>query len=327
MSRLIRMAYGHGGTRLEHILVTAPPVPRAMSRRLKLLLLALWLVVPIMFSRYTVHTIPKQAPVIDTSQLELMPPPPPPAPQAKPAEQQPPAQPQEMQKLQEQPPAEATAPTITRPTVRAPEALEYQHQPPIVRGRTLPVTNTEPSAVPQVRRNAATTETPADRISITRSRGAATAEAPAAEERIAPLRRGRIAEEASAAAGPELRPITRKERPSGTSTGSTPQVAARGRADVAAGDEKKTGNLSPSRGVSFASLDICASHREEEEKITALLGVLDGRQSCRAGSGEYRFTGTQRISSFNLIIFPAKGRKPTNRCEELENAYRCLKAN
>jgi hypothetical protein len=81
-----------------------------------------------------------------------------------------------------------------------------------------------------------------------------------------------------------------------------------------------------SRGISLPSLEICASPREEEEKITAVLGAVGTRQSCRDGSGEYRFKGTQRISSFNLMIYPAKGRRPSNRCEELENAYRCLKA-
>ncbi|GFE58624.1 hypothetical protein [Geobacter sp. AOG1] len=326
MSRLIRMAYGHGGTRLERILVTASPAEtKPMPRWLQLLLLVSWIVALVLFSRYAVHTIPHQTTAIDTSRLELMPPPAlPEPPHVMPAEPQPPAPLQSEQKPQERP-QEDLPPTINRPAQRAPEAIEYQ--PRIARERASAVTDVGASAAPQVRRGAAMNETAAERTTITRSRGASTAEAPAATERIAPLRRARGAEGTPSASEPELRPITRKERTSGTIAGSTQQVmAARERTAGVAGDEKGSSSLSPARGVSFASLEICASPREEEEKITAVLGVVGGRQSCRNGSGEYRFTGTRRISSFNLIIFPAKGRKPTNRCEELENAYRCLEA-
>jgi hypothetical protein len=74
------------------------------------------------------------------------------------------------------------------------------------------------------------------------------------------------------------------------------------------------------------SLEICASTQEEEDDIKAVLGVVGSRQSCTDEKGEFRFRGTKRISSFNLMIYPGKGRRPSNRCEELENAYRCLKA-
>ena len=76
MNRLMRMAYGHGGTRLERILVTASPAQsKAMPHWLQFLLLFLWIVVLLLFSRYAVTTAPKQTTAIDTSRLELMPPP------------------------------------------------------------------------------------------------------------------------------------------------------------------------------------------------------------------------------------------------------------
>lgn len=79
------------------------------------------------------------------------------------------------------------------------------------------------------------------------------------------------------------------------------------------------------RGVSLTSLDICSSQQEQEDKVRSVLNVVGSRQSCSDDTGEYQFKGTQRVSSFNLMIYPAKGRRPSNRCEELGNAYRCLK--
>ncbi len=332
MSRLMRIAYGHGGTRLERILVAAPPgEPTAAPRWLRLLLLAVWLCVPVLISRYAVPTAPRQTTVIDTSRLELMPPPvsqePP---QVKPAEPPPQPPPEPLQNAQqplERPQEEAPPPTITRPAApRAADVTEYQ--PRIVRERAQ-VVDAATSAAPRFRRNAATaTEVPAEPTPIRRTRGAATADAPAATERVAPLRRARVSDGVPTGSGPELRPIAHRERSAGAMEGSTPRLVATRERTSGAGAKENTGSSSPAHlqgGVSLASLDICASPREEEEKITAVLGAVGSQQSCRNGSGEYRFRGTQRISSFNLMIYPAKGRRPTNRCEELENAYRCLK--
>jgi hypothetical protein len=91
--------------------------------------------------------------------------------------------------------------------------------------------------------------------------------------------------------------------------------------EVSSSDTKRA----VTRGVSLTSLDICSSQQEQEDKIKSVLSVVGSRQNCSDDSGEYQFKGTQRVSSFNLMIYPAKGRKPSNRCEELGNAYRCLK--
>lgn len=77
------------------------------------------------------------------------------------------------------------------------------------------------------------------------------------------------------------------------------------------------------QGVSFQSLDVCPTVREEEEKIRRLLSMVGTSSSC----GEFRFTGTDRISSFNMLIDAPKGRRLSNRCEELDNAFNCLKKN
>jgi hypothetical protein len=328
MSRLMRMAYGHGGTRLERIRVAAPPPgSSAAPRWLWLLLLAVWLVIPILVSRYAVPTAPQQTTVIDASRLEVVPPPV--IPEVKPVEQPPPQPPpvpaQSAQKPPERPTEDAPSPTITRPVARAPEVVDYQ--PRIVRERARSGMEAETPAVSHVRRAAATAETPAEKTTITRTRGAAAADAPGATERVAPLRRATVSEGPKAEAGASVQPITRKQRPSAMETGSAPRVTASRERGTVSGSAEGTGSssLAVSRGVSFASLDICASPREQEEKITAVLGIVGERSTCNDGSGRYDFKGTQRISSFGLIIYPAKGRRPTNRCEELENAYRCLK--
>ena len=77
--------------------------------------------------------------------------------------------------------------------------------------------------------------------------------------------------------------------------------------------------------ISLMDLQICRSPQIEEDAIKAVLSVVGSRESCTDQKGLFQFMGTARISSFNLMISPARGRKPTNRCEELENAYRCLK--
>lgn len=328
MSRLMRIAYGHGGTRLERILVAASPGPAPAPRWLKLLVLAVWLCVPVLVCRFAVPKAPRQTTVIDTSRLELMPPILPEPPHVKPVEpllQPPPEPPQSGQKPLERPPEEMPPPTITRPAApRTPDVTEYQ--PRIARQRAQ-VADAGTSAAPRVRRNAATaTEASLEPTTITRTRGAAAADAPAATGRVTPLRRARVSEGVPTGTGPELH-FARRERSAGSTGESAPRVVAARSRETGTGavESAKGSSLALSRGVSLASLDICASPGEEEEKITAVLGAVGSQQSCRDGSGEYRFKGTQRISSFNLMIYPAKGRRPSNRCEELENAYRCLK--
>jgi hypothetical protein len=109
-------------------------------------------------------------------------------------------------------------------------------------------------------------------------------------------------------AAPRVAAQRERSQPTGSSSGETPAP----------------GGLR--RGVSLTSLQICSGTRQEEDAVKTVLALVGSRQSCSDGNGEYHFTGTQRISSFNLIIYPARGRTPSNRCEELENAYRCLKS-
>ena len=74
MSRLMRMAYGHSGTRLKRVPVAASPVaPAADPRWLKLLFLAVWIVVPLLVCRFSLPTITHMTTVIDTSRLEILP--------------------------------------------------------------------------------------------------------------------------------------------------------------------------------------------------------------------------------------------------------------
>jgi hypothetical protein len=339
MSRLMRMAYGHGGTRLERILVAAPPGGSAPAPLwLRLLLLAAWLAVPVLIGRYAVPTATQPTTIIDASRLDVKPPPlPEPAviqepPRVRPVEPPPQPAPSPLHTAQrplEQPPEELAPPAITRPAAaNVPDVTEYQ--PRIVRERARASAETGAPSAPRIRRETAAGEAPSARNSITRARSASAAEAPAAKERLAPLRRAPLAESQPQVGAAAQRPVASRDRSSWSETteGSTPRIAAtRGRAQ-AAGDGGSAGAPSPglARGVSFMDLGICASDQEAEDDIKAVLSVVGSRQSCTDEKGEFRFRGTKRISSFNLMIYPGKGRRPSNRCEELENAYRCLKA-
>lgn len=331
MSRLLRMTYGHGGTRAERICVSAPhPEPPPAPRLLRLALLAVWIAVPLLVSRFGIPTASHLTTVIDLSRLELTPPVPEP-PRVRPAEAPPEPAPAPLPAAQTPPPSppeELERPAITRPA--APGTGEVpRYQPRIARERLRVDAATGAPAETRIRRETAASEEPAARTVIARSRGAVAADS-AASEQAAPLRRAPAAEVEPPGAT-TLRPVTRRERPSGlagTSAGSAPRVAvARERTPAtAAGDGEAAATIGLVRGVSLMSLEICASPREEEDAIKAVLGVVAARQSCTDGKGTFQFRGTRRISSFNLMIFPANGRRPSNRCEELENAYRCLKS-
>src|SRR6266568_9052315 len=121
MSRLMRMAYGHGGTRMERILVAAPHAESAPAPRwLGLLLLAAWLVVPVLIGRYAVPTTTHPTTIIDASRLDVKSPPPEPSvirepPRVKPAEPAPQPAPAPQQAAQK-PLEELSPPAITRPS-------------------------------------------------------------------------------------------------------------------------------------------------------------------------------------------------------------------
>ncbi len=164
------------------------------------------------------------------------------------------------------------------------------------------ITRTRVVALPQFQAGAGIA-TPSRRLLVAQT-------TPVGEEESRPSasRRGRRLETADDGAAP--RPVATRER--GTSTGAS--------------DARGEASLGLARGVSLESLEICSSPGAEEDGIRAVLSAVGSRQSCSDAKGAFQFKGTQRISSFNLIIVPVKGRKPSNRCEELENAYRCLKA-
>ncbi|MBU5637798.1 hypothetical protein KOM00_13775 [Geomonas sp. Red69] len=106
-----------------------------------------------------------------------------------------------------------------------------------------------------------------------------------------------------------------------------PVQAARQRSKSPAGSGANGSEVALARGVSLMSLKICDSALQQEESIKAVLSVVGSRSSCSSDKGEFQFKGTKRVSSFNLIIFPSRGREPSQRCEELEYAYDCLKKN
>lgn len=336
MSRLLRMAYGQGGTRLGRILVSVPHAESAPApRRLRLLLLVVWILVPVLVSLYAVPTATHLKTVIDISHLEVKPPPEPPVieepPRPKPVEPPPaPLPEQPVQKTVEpQLPKELPRPAITRPSVpRVIDAAEYQ--PRIARERSQVDMEAGTPAAARIRRETAVSEAPSARTNITRTRGAAAPEAPPARERVASLRRAPAAEGPAQGGAVTLQPLTRSARPavpSGSAEGLAPRIAAtRERTGtVGSGGGGDTASVGLVRGVSLASLAICSTPQAEEDAVRAVLGVVGSRRSCTDDKGEFQFKGTKRISSFNLVIFPAKGRRPSNRCEELENAYRCLK--
>ncbi|HEX9024477.1 MAG TPA: hypothetical protein VF799_11630 [Geobacteraceae bacterium] len=346
MSRMLRMTYGHGGTRLARILVNAPhseyvPPPRW----LQIVLLVVWVAVPVLVSLYAVPTATQQVPtMIDVSRLQVQPPPErkpevvreearikPVNPVAK-AEKRavpPPAKP--VERPVEAKPEEERHPAITRPAGAAQSAMA-EYQPRIARERSRVETETGPTGTTRIKREGAPSALPSERITIGRSRGVVAIDSPAGRERVAALRSVPAAEGAAGGVGEVQRPSARRERafaPAGGVEGGGSRVyASRERGTPGgSGQGEAPSAVGLSRGISLMSLEICSSPGEEEDDIRAVLGVIGSRRTCRDEKGEFQFRGTKRISSFNLIIFPAKGRRPTNRCEELEYAYKCLKSN
>jgi hypothetical protein len=331
MSRLLRMAYGHGGAGRERILVAAPsagPVPA--PRWLKPLLLIAWLAVPILVSRFGLPTASQTPTIIDVSRLDVAPlplPEPPVTPEPPPARHVEPPLPAPAPLAQ--PPVDTPLPVINRPaTAPAPEQAEYQ--PRIARTHVRASTETGTPAVPQIRRESTPGEAPAQRTAITRTRGVVPAETPVTREQLPPPRLASGTEEAPQGAAVPQRPLRSSTRTAGAealSASLTRNAPHRGGVQAtAAGEAASPAPGVAHRGISLNVLDNCASTQEQDDAIKAVLGVVGSRQSCTDEKGEFQFMATKRISSFNLIIYPGNGRKPSNQCEELKNAYRCLKA-
>jgi hypothetical protein len=247
------------------------------------------------------------------------PPPPPPAPEPevrKPLERQ--TVPPPLEEIQR--------PSISRLSPAAlPELAE--NQPRVARERRAVETESVVTVTARMRRDAAPGEVVPEKTSIARSRNAAAQDTPAARESAAVLRRAPTPPAAGAAL--PQKPVVRSERAVRLPDESVQRtVAVKERAKLAGeseGASAASAGVGASRGVSLQSLEICASPALQEEGIKSILRIIGSRQSCSNEKGEFHFKGTNRISSFNLILFPSPGRKPSNRCEELENAFNCLK--
>ncbi len=351
MSQLMRMAYGHGGTKLQRIPVSAShrePAPTPLW--LRLVLLVVWIVVPLLVSLYAVpkSSVPTKT-IIDISRLTIKPPPPVPEKPVLPRTKQ--APPRENPVEPAPKPEMIREPEVKKPLERqtiAPPSVEMrrpsisrsfapvlpdvsEHQPLVARERSRIEPGIESVSKERIRREATTREAPAERTAITRSRGATAMDSSIAQDRVAVLRRTAPSGDLSpAGSGIPQRSIQRSQRTAGVAEpveeAGQRVVATRERSRAAGGaDADNSSSVGLVRGLSLMSLEICSSPQKQEEAIKAVLNVVGSRQSCRDEKGEFQFKGTQRISSFNLMIFPSKGRRPSNRCEELDNAYTCLK--
>lgn len=348
MSNLIRMCYGRSGSTLGRVIVSAPCRESAPDPRwLRVLEVLFWILVPVLVLRFAVPPTSRQMTIIDMSQLTEKPVietektvlhEPVPLPKIQPQEQRERARTEVERKIQDT--VDVVQPKELKPEIIRPSAARTAdpliYQPRIARERIGPETGAGPAGVARIRRGTAGVAAPAGAVTITRSRGAAVVDVPVAVGyRVASPRRTPVAGGSSSGAGAGdgvvLRPSGRSGRTygyggTGTSKGSGPVVVAtRGRPGATGtGGGGTSSVVGLSRGVSLMSLGICSSPQEEEDHVRAVLGVIGSRQSCTNDKGEFSFKGTQRISSFNLMIFPSKGRRPSNRCEELEYAYRCL---
>ena len=360
MSRLMRRAYGHGGTRLERIIVCAPPQRTPpMPLWLKIPAILLLIAIPFLIARYAVPTATLVTrTLIDISKLTLKPPPPPPPkpklmepepvkPLPRKVEPPPIAAPIVPQIVQKQPERHTILPITEeaqRPVIsRARPAVspgDNVYQPRVLRERRQLELPGGTSAGPtRIRREATTGEAPAQVTSITRSRGATASpmDATYSKERVGVVRRtspAGLSSSSGAGIGTSSQPTAIRrgrafgpggeEAPAPRQASVTRERARSGTAGTGSGSTGATsGGLS--RGISLMSLEICSSAQLQEEKIKNVLSVVGDQHSCKSNKGEFQFRGTQRVSSFNLMIFPSHGRIPSNRCEELEYAYTCLK--
>ncbi|QWV92311.1 hypothetical protein KP004_13955 [Geomonas oryzisoli] len=163
---------------------------------------------------------------------------------------------------------------------------------------------------------------------IYRVRGGPGGAVPAADEPVVlPQRPSRAVEVGGSAPAPRVAAVRSAPEVSIEEPKGAQAPAARQRSKSPAGSGANGSEVALARGVSLMSLKICDSALQQEEAIKAVLSVVGARSSCSSDKGEFLFKGTKRVSSFNLIIFPSRGREPSQRCEELEYAYHCLKKN
>jgi hypothetical protein len=225
-------------------------------------------------------------------------------------------------------------PTISRPSAaNLPDVSEYK--PRLSRERARIETGVETVSKERIRREATGYAAPSERTAITRSRGATAMDssfAAGAKDRMVVLRRTAPSGDLSSGTGNGIpqQSIQRGRRSAGSvgpvEEGGQRVSATRERSKISGGgDGENSSSVGLVRGVTLMSLEICSSPQEQEDAIRDVLKVVESRSSCVDEKGEFQFKGTKRISSFNLMIFPSKGRRPSNRCEELRYAYKCLK--
>ena len=232
MSRLMRMAYGHGGTRLERTFVSRHhqgPTPSPL--RLKLLLLAIWITVPALVSLYAIPktSLPMKT-MIDISRLAVKQPPEPekliiaePKP-VPPVEQntEPPPKPLAAPEQAVEPPRvrqalspqveEAKRPSIARTApADLPDLAEQKLLAARERRRVEAEAETNPA--PRIRRGVLPGETAAERTPLSRARSTAAQDEPVGRERAAVVRRQTTSDAAATASGTPPQRVARSERP------------------------------------------------------------------------------------------------------------------
>jgi hypothetical protein len=99
--------------------------------------------------------------------------------------------------------------------------------------------------------------------------------------------------------------------------------------DAEPDEEITDGNKSSSemsiKGVPLDNLNACSNALDERMLKKKILNIVGNKKECYSQDvGEYLFMGTVRFASFDMKILPRAGRKLSNRCEELRNAFHCL---
>lgn len=214
--------------------------------------------------------------------------------------------------------SEVLSPVVTRER-QAPEGVE-----PAGSGAVgIPATRLRKEATAEVGARPSTKST-----YIYRVRGGPSAALPSASEpALSPQRPTRPVEVAASAPAPRVAAVRSAPEATIEEPKAKTSPAARERSKSPAGSAAAGSDVTLARGVSLMSLKICDSALQQEDAIKAVLSVVGSRHSCTSEKGEFQFKGTKRVSSFNLIIFPSRGREPSQRCEELEYAYDCLRKN
>jgi hypothetical protein len=78
------------------------------------------------------------------------------------------------------------------------------------------------------------------------------------------------------------------------------------------------------KGVPLSKLPACRNAREETALTEQILNVIGSRHMCSDSTNRYLFSGTQRLSSFGMMIQPIVESRLSDRCGELHKAYQCL---